>query len=161
MGLSRPSRKAFETIAFATVSTSAAEAQELRFLRKSDAITVNRDLVLRDAKADALKLAQAREAGQWQPGEPAMLLLPGPGARMVLEQQVENLLLVGKISEHDAVVARQLARVVTGGETSPITPLTEQQVLDLEREAFLSLLGTEKTRERMQAFLMTGKPLRN
>ena len=156
-----PARKAFETIAFATVSTSAAEAQELRFLRKSDAITVNRDLVLRDAKADALKLAQAREAGEWQPGQPAMLLLPGPGARMVLEQQVENLLLVGKISEHDAVVARQLARVVTGGETSPITPLTEQQVLDLEREAFLSLLGTEKTRERMQAFLMTGKPLRN
>ena len=90
-----------------------------------------------------------------------MLLLPGAGARMVLEQQVENLLLVGKISEHDAVVARQLARVVTGDETSPITPLTEQQVLDLEREAFLSLLGTEKTRERMQAFLMTGKPLRN
>ena len=156
-----PARKVFETIAFATVSTSAAEAQELRFLRKSDAITVNRDLVLRDAKADALKLAQAREAGEWQPGQPAMLLLPGPGARMVLEQQVENLLLVGKISEHDAVVARQLARVVTGGETSPITPLTEQQVLDLEREAFLSLLGTEKTRERMQAFLMTGKPLRN
>jgi 3-hydroxyacyl-CoA dehydrogenase len=156
-----PARKAFETIAFATVSTSAAEAQELRFLRKSDAITVNRDLVLRDAKADALKLAQAREAGEWQPGQPAMLLLPGPGARMVLEQQVENLLLVGKISEHDAVVARQLARVVTGGETSPITPLTEQQVLDLEREAFLSLLRTEKTRERMQAFLMTGKPLRN
>jgi 3-hydroxyacyl-CoA dehydrogenase len=156
-----PARKVFETIAFATVSTSAAEAQELRFLRKSDAITVNRDLVLRDAKADALKLAQAREAGEWQPGQPAMLLLPGPGARMVLEQQVENLLLVGKISEHDAVVARQLARVVTGGETSPITPLTEQQVLDLEREAFLSLLRTEKTRERMQAFLMTGKPLRN
>jgi 3-hydroxyacyl-CoA dehydrogenase len=156
-----PARKVFETIAFATVSTSAAEAQELRFLRKSDAITVNRDLVLRDAKADALKLAQARAAGAWQPGQPAMLLLPGPGARMVLEQQVENLLLVGKISEHDAVVARQLARVVTGGETSPITPLTEQQVLDLEREAFLSLLGTEKTRERMQAFLMTGKPLRN
>jgi 3-hydroxyacyl-CoA dehydrogenase len=90
-----------------------------------------------------------------------MLLLPGPGARLVLEQQVENLLLVGKISEHDAVVASQLARVVTGGETSPITPLTEQQVLDLEREAFLSLLGTEKTQDRMQAFLMSGKPLRN
>jgi 3-hydroxyacyl-CoA dehydrogenase len=156
-----PSRKTFETIAFATVSASAAEAQELRFLRKSDAITVNRDLVLRDAKADALKLAQAREAGQWQPAQPAMLLLPGPGARLVLEQQVENLLLVGKISEHDAVVAGQLARVVTGGETSPIAPLTEQQVLDLEREAFLSLLGTEKTQDRMQAFLMSGKPLRN
>ena len=156
-----PSRKVFETVAFATVSTSAAEAQDLRFLRKSDAITVNRDLLLRDAKADALRLAQASAGGQWRPPEPALFILPGSGARMVLEQQVDNLLLVGKISEHDAVVARHLARVATGGECSPITPLTEQQVLDLEREAFLSLLGTEKTLERMQAFLMTGKPLRN
>ncbi len=156
-----PSRRAFETIAFATVSTSAAEAQELRFLRKSDAITVNRDLLLRDAKADALRLANAREAGTWQPAQPPMLLLPGPGARLVLEQQIDNLLLTGKVSEHDAVVGRHLARVVTGGECSPVTPVTEQHVLDLEREAFLSLAGTEKSQDRMQAILMTGKPLRN
>jgi 3-hydroxyacyl-CoA dehydrogenase len=156
-----PSRRAFETIAFATVSTSAAEAQELRFLRKSDAITVNRDLLLRDAKADALRLAGARESGKWQPARPPMLLLPGPGARLVLEQQIENLLLTGKVSEHDAVVGRYLARVVTGGECSPVTPVTEQYVLDLEREAFLSLAGMEKSQDRMQAILMTGKPLRN
>jgi 3-hydroxyacyl-CoA dehydrogenase len=80
---------------------------------------------------------------------------------MVLEQQIDNLLLMGKVSEHDAVVGRQLARVLTGGECSPITPITEQQVLDLEREAFLSLCGMEKTQDRMQAILMTGKPLRN
>lgn len=79
----------------------------------------------------------------------------------MLEQQIENMLLIGNISEHDAVVGRHLARVVTGGECSPITPLQEQQVLDLEREAFLSLCGMEKTQERMQAILMTGKPLRN
>src|SRR6266487_533578 len=156
-----PSRRAFETIAFASVSTSAAEAQELRFLRTSDAITVNRDLLLRDAKADALRLANAREAGTWQPAQPPMLLLPGPGARLVLEQQIDNLLLTGKISEHDAVVGRHLARVVTGGECSPVTPVTEQHVLDLEREAFLSLAGTEKSQDRMQAILMRGKPLRN
>jgi 3-hydroxyacyl-CoA dehydrogenase len=156
-----PSRRAFETIAFATVSTSAAEAQELRFLRKSDAITVNRDLLLRDAKADALNLASAREAGKWQPAQPSMLLLPGPGARLVLEQQLENLLLTGKISEHDVVVGSHLARVITGGECSPVTPVKEQYVLDLEREAFLSLAGTEKSQDRMQAILMTGKPLRN
>jgi 3-hydroxyacyl-CoA dehydrogenase len=156
-----PSRRAFETIAVATVSTSAAEAQELRFLRKSDAITVNRDLLLRDAKADALRLAGAREAGTWQPAQPPMLLLPGPGARMVLEQQIENLLLTGKVSEHDAVVGRHLARVVTGGECSPVTPVTEQYVLDLEREAFLSLAGMEKSQDRMQSILMTGKLLRN
>jgi 3-hydroxyacyl-CoA dehydrogenase len=156
-----PSRRAFETIAFATVSTSAAEAQELRFLRKSDAITVNRDLLLRDAKTDALRLAEAREAGTWQPAQPPMLLLPGSGARMVLEQQIENLLLRGKVSEHDAVVGRHLARVVTGGECSPVTPVTEQYVLDLEREAFLSLAGMEKSQDRMQSILMTGKLLRN
>lgn len=156
-----PSRKAFEIISFATVSTSAAEAQQYRFLRKTDAITVNRDLLLRDAKADAIKLAEAKAAGQWQPPEPQMLLLPGPGARLVLEQQIDNMLLLGKISEHDAVIGRKLAYVLTGGETSPVTPLTEQQVLDLEREAFLSLCGMEKTQERMQSILMTGKPLRN
>ncbi len=156
-----PVRKAFETIAFATVSTSAVEAQELRFLRKTDAITVNRDLLFRDAKADAIKLAEARATGQWQPPKPQQLLLPGAGARLVLEQQIEGFLLTGAISEHDAVVARHLARVLTGGDCSPITPLTEQQVLDLEREAFLSLCGTEKTQERIQNFLMTGKPLRN
>ncbi len=156
-----PSRRAFETIAFATVSTSAAEAQELRFLRKSDAITVNRDLLLRDAKADALRLADAREAGEWRPAQPPMLLLPGPGARLVLEQQIETLLLTGKVSEHDAVIGRHLARVVTGGECSPVIPVTEQHVLDLEREAFLALAGMEKSQDRMQAILMSGKPLRN
>jgi 3-hydroxyacyl-CoA dehydrogenase len=156
-----PSRRAFEIIAVATVSTSAVEAQELRFLRKSDAITVNRDLLLRDAKTDALRLAGAKEAGTWQPAQPTLMILPGPGARMVLEQQIDNLLLMGKVSEHDAVVGRQLARVLTGGECSPITPITEQQVLDLEREAFLSLCGMEKTQDRIQAILMTGKPLRN
>jgi len=80
---------------------------------------------------------------------------------MVLEQQIDNMLLTEKISEHDGVIARHLARVLTGGDCSPIVPLTEQQILDLEREAFLSLCGMEKTQERMQAILMTGKPLRN
>src|SRR6266571_1080838 len=156
-----PSRRAFEIIAFATISTSAAEAQELRFLRKSDAITINRDLLLRDAKADAIRLAEEHEAGQWQPAQAQLLLLPGPGARLVLEQQIENLLLTGKVSEHDAIIGRHLAHILTGGECSPVTPITEQQVLDLEREAFLSLCGMEKSQDRMQAILMTGKPLRN
>jgi 3-hydroxyacyl-CoA dehydrogenase len=156
-----PSRKAFETIAVATVSTSAKEAQSLRFLRKTDAVTVNRDLLLRDAKADALGLAEAREAGKWQTPQPPLLLLPGSGARLVLEAQIDGLLQLGQVSNHDAVVGRELARVLTGGECSPITPLTEQQVLDLEREAFLKLSGMEKTQERMQAILTTGKPLRN
>jgi 3-hydroxyacyl-CoA dehydrogenase len=156
-----PVRKAFETIAVATVSTSAVEAQELRFLRKTDAITINRDLLLRDAKADAIKLAEAQVTGKWKPAQPQMLLLPGVGARLVLEQQVDNLLFTEKISEHDAVIARQLARVLTGGECSPLEPVTEQYVLDLEREAFLKLCGMPKTQARMESVLMTGKPLRN
>ncbi|MDQ2884500.1 MAG: 3-hydroxyacyl-CoA dehydrogenase/enoyl-CoA hydratase family protein [Chloroflexota bacterium] len=156
-----PVRRAFETIAVATVSTSAVEAQELRFLRKSDVITVNRDLLLRDAKADAIKLADAQAGGKWQPAQPQQLLLPGVGARLVLEQQVEGMLSMGRISAHDALVAGHLARVLTGGDCSPVEPVTEQYVLDLEREAFLALCATEKTQERMQAILMTGKPLRN
>jgi 3-hydroxyacyl-CoA dehydrogenase len=155
------SRRAFETIAVATVSTSAVEAQELRFLRKTDAITVNRDLLLRDAKADAIKLAEAKEAGTWQPVQPQMLLLPGAGARLVLEQQIEGLALTRKVSKHDAIIGSHLARVLTGGDCSPITPVTEQYVLDLEREAFLSLSGMEKTQDRMQSILQAGKPLRN
>lgn len=151
----------FGIIAMATVSTSAIEAQELRFLQKTDVITINHDLLLRDAKADAIKLAEAQAAGTWQPPQPSSLLLPGPSGRLILEQQVENMLLTNKISEHDAEIGRHLARVITGGNCSPITPVTEQDVLDLEREAFLSLCGMEKTRERIQAVLTTGKPLRN
>jgi 3-hydroxyacyl-CoA dehydrogenase len=156
-----PVRKAFETIAVATVSTSAVEAQELRFLRKSDAITVNRDLLLRDAKADALRLADAQDAGKWKPAQPQVLLLPGAGARLVLEQQVDNLLFTEKVSEHDAVIARLLAYVLSGGNCSPVIPVTEQYVLDLEREAFLKLCGMGKTQARMESILMTGKALRN
>lgn len=154
-------RKAFEIIAVATTSTSAVDAQEYRFLRKSDRITVNRDLLLRDAKADAIELAEAKAAGRWQPPVPQQMLLPGTGARLVLEQQIDNMLLTGKVSEHDAVIGRHLARILTGGDCSPITPVSEQYVLDLEREAFLSLCGLEKTQERMQSILMSGKILRN
>jgi 3-hydroxyacyl-CoA dehydrogenase len=160
-GAFNAARRAFEIIASATVSTSALEAQDLRFLRKTDAITLNRDLLLRDAKADAIKLAEAQAVGKWQPAQPQMLLLPGAAPRLVLEQQVENMRLTGKITEHDALIGNHLARIVTGGNCSPATPVTEQYVLDLEREAFLSLCGAEKTQERMQAILTGGKPLRN
>jgi 3-hydroxyacyl-CoA dehydrogenase len=154
-------RRIFGIIAMATVSTSALEAQELRFLQKTDAITINRDFLLHDAKADAIKLAEAQAAGMWQPPQPSMFLLPGASGRLILEQQIENMLLTNKISEHDAEIGRHLARVITGGNCSPMTPVTEQYVLDLEREAFLSLCGMEKTHQRIQAILTTGKPLRN
>jgi 3-hydroxyacyl-CoA dehydrogenase len=155
------SRHAFEIISLATVSTSAVEAQEYRFLRRSDRITLDRDRLLRDAKADALALADARDKGEWRKPEPVTYRLPGTGGRLVFEQQLEGLRLAGKISDHDVVVAGKLAWVLTGGETSPVRELTEQDILDLEREAFLSLCGMPKTQERMQHLLTTGKPLRN
>ncbi len=156
-----PVRRAFELIATATVSTSAAEAQEYRFMRTEDAITLDRERLLTDAKADALALAEAKARGEWQPPTPPTFHLPGPGARAVLEEQARSLYLQGKATEHDLVVASQVARVLTGGETSFLREMSEQDVLDLEREGFLSLLGTEKTQERIAYTLQTGKPLRN
>jgi 3-hydroxyacyl-CoA dehydrogenase len=152
-----PVRAAFETIALATVSTSAEEARRLRFLRPDDPVTLDRERLLADARADAVALA---ESG-YVPPEPPLLLLPGEGGRLALEQQIAGYRRLGTISEHDAVVAGKLAYVLTGGDASPITPVTEQHVLDLEREAFLSLCGMPKTQARMQALLQTGKPLRN
>jgi 3-hydroxyacyl-CoA dehydrogenase len=155
------SRHVFEIVAVATVATSAFNAQTLGFLRKVDAVTLDRERLLADAKSDALALAEQRDRGEWQPPALPTLRLPGPGGRLVLEQQVENLRLQGKVSEHDALVASKLAYVLTGGDISPLDQVTEQHVLDLEREAFLSLCGTEKTQQRMEAILTTGKPLSN
>lgn len=156
-----PARHAFEIIAVATVATSAYDAQNYRFLGKGDAITLDRDRLLADAKADALALAAAKARGEWRPPEPPTFRLPGAGGRLVLEQVADGLRRQGKASEHDVLVAGKLAYVLTGGNCSPLDTLSEQDILDLEREAFLSLCGTEKTQDRMAALLTTGKPLRN
>ncbi|MDB5059952.1 MAG: 3-hydroxyacyl-CoA dehydrogenase/enoyl-CoA hydratase family protein, partial [Chloroflexi bacterium] len=150
-------RAAFEIIAVAKVSTSAEEARDMRFLRSDDPVSLDRERLLGDARADALALA---EAGYIPPERPT-LRLPGEGGRLVLEQQVDGFLATGAISDHDAIVAGKLAYVLTGGPASPIVPVSEQDVLDLEREAFLSLCGMPKTQARMSALLQTGKPLRN
>ncbi|WIG57282.1 MAG: 3-hydroxyacyl-CoA dehydrogenase/enoyl-CoA hydratase family protein [Ktedonobacterales bacterium] len=155
------SRHAFEIIAVATVATSAFDAQQYGFLRTSDNVTLDRERLLADAKDDALALADARDRGEWRPVTPSTFHLPGAGGRLVLEQVADNLRLQGKASEHDAVIAGKLAYVLTGGDCSPLDELTEQRILDLEREAFLSLCGMPKTQERIEAILKTGKPLRN
>lgn len=90
-----------------------------------------------------------------------MIRPAGVGAQLAMEQQVDNLRLLGRISAHDAVVSGKLAYVLTGGEHAPVETLTEQDILDLEREAFLSLCGTPATQARMEHTLKTGKPLRN
>jgi 3-hydroxyacyl-CoA dehydrogenase len=154
-------RHAFELVAVATVSTSAAEAQSYGFLRRTDAVTLDRERLLADAKADALGLADKKDRGEWQPPTPPTFRLPGAGGRLVLEQVADNLRLQGKASEHDQVVASKLAYVLTGGTTTPLDELSEQDILNLEREAFLSLCGMPKTQQRMEHLLKTGKPLRN
>src|SRR5581483_2727950 len=147
-------RQIAEVIAYATVATSAAGARRYGFLRPTDGITLDRERLLADAKADAIALA---ESG-YQPPEPATIRLPGPGGRLVLEQQLEGLYQTGKISEHDFAVGRKLSYVLTGGECSPLEDVTEQRLLGLEREAFVSLCGMPNTLERIQYTLNTGKP---
>lgn len=156
-----PARHAFEIIAVATVATSAEDARQYGFLKKTDAVTLDRERLLEDAKADAIALAEAKARGEWKVLEAPTFRPAGAGARLVLEQVVDNLRLQGKATEHDAVVAGKLARVLTGGDHSPLETLTEQDILDLEREAFLSLCGMPATQARMDHMLKTGKPLRN
>jgi 3-hydroxyacyl-CoA dehydrogenase len=154
-------RQTFETIATATVATSAYDAMRYGFLRPTDNVTWDRERLLADAKSDALALAEAKARGAWRPPDPPTFRLPGVGGRLVLEQVAEGLRLQGKASEHDVLVASKLAYVLTGGECSPLDVQSEQDILDLERAAFLSLCGTEKTQARMEAFLTTGGVLRN
>ncbi len=155
------SRHVFELVAMATVSTSAREAQGYRFLRKTDRLSFDRERLLTDAKADAVELAEMAARGDWKKPEPATFQLGGSGMRLVLKQVVDNLRLQGKASEHDVLVSDKLAMVLTGGDCQPGQVLTEQDILDLEREAFVSLIGTQKTQDRIAYTLSTGKPLRN
>ncbi|MFB5083114.1 3-hydroxyacyl-CoA dehydrogenase/enoyl-CoA hydratase family protein [Symbiobacterium thermophilum] len=147
----------FETIATAKVATSAREAQEMGYLRKSDVIVVNKDHQLYEAKRVVLAL----EAAGYRPPEPALIPAAGPEGRAVLELGAYGMFMGGWATEHELFIARKLAYVLTGGNVPAGTLVTEQYLLDLEREAFLSLLGTKKTQERMAHLLKTGKPLRN
>lgn len=148
--------KVFETVSTAKVSKSAAEAKELMFLRPSDGITMNRDRLLADAKARALALVE----GYAPPPKPEFRL-PGAGGRTALDLAVDGFHKQGKATDHDVTVAGQLAFVLSGGEADLVDVLSEQQVLDLERAAFLRLLKTPQTLARVEHMLETGKPLRN
>lgn len=150
--------KVFETVALAKVSTSAAEAQELGFLKPTDGISMNRDRLLADAKKVALKLAR-----DYTPPEPPEgIVLPGASGATALSLQVRDLDLKGMVTPHDKVVVTELASVLTGGpEGDPMKPVGEQGLLDLERHAFGALIRETRTRERIEHLLNTGKPLRN
>lgn len=146
----------FETIAMAKVAKSAMEAKDLLFLRAEDGITMNRDRLLADAKAKALALA-----ADYTPPQPATVSLPGPTARAALGLAVGELQRQGKATQYDGTVAGALAEVLSGGDTDIVDELTEDQLLALERRAFMTLLRNSKTLARMEHMLETGKPLRN
>ena len=151
-------KKAFETIATAKVSTSAHEARGLRFLSSSDRITMNRERVLSDAKARALELARA---GYEPPVTRTDIPAPGENILAALKMGVHLMRQGDYISDHEQKLGTKIAEVLCGGNITPGTPVSEQYLLDLEREAFKSLCGEKKTQERIQFTLKTGKTLRN
>ncbi|MBY0503742.1 MAG: 3-hydroxyacyl-CoA dehydrogenase/enoyl-CoA hydratase family protein [Bryobacteraceae bacterium] len=150
-------RKVFETIGLAKVSTSAADAQQLGLLHKLDGISMNHDRLIDDAKSLALSLVPA-----YSPGSPRTdIQLSGEAGYSRLKLGLWSMRQGGYATDHDVVVGEKLARVLTGGPLTGAPVVSEQQMLDFEREAFLSLLGHRATQQRMAHMLKTGKPLRN
>jgi len=151
-------KRAFETIAMAQISTSAAEAQNLGLLLDSDEITMNRDRVLSDAKLRALELVVA---GYRPPLPRNDIPAPGEGILAALKLGVHLMRQGEFITDHEVKIATKIAEVICGGNLTPGTPVSEQYILDLEREGFKSLCGEKKSQERIAHTLKTGKPLRN
>jgi 3-hydroxyacyl-CoA dehydrogenase len=151
-------KRAFETMALAKVATSAEEARALGFLLAEDSISMNQDRLIADAKKEVLALAAT---GYVAPQPRTDILALGNPALATLKLGIHQMKRAGYISDHDAEIGTQLARILTGGDLNHPTRVSEQYLLDLEREAFLSLIGTRKTQERMAHMLKTGKPLRN
>ncbi len=148
----------FETVAMAKVSSSAFEARSMRLLDESDGVTMNRDRLLFDAKNAALALS---EAGYRAPAGRTDIPAPGESVLATLKLGVYFMREGEFISDHDVKVANKLATVLAGGGVTAGVPISEEYLLDLEREAFLSLCGEPKTQERIAYTLKTGKPLRN
>lgn len=150
-------REAFETIAYAKVSTSALEAKKLGYLREYDSISMNKDFLIHDAKKIALAMV---EEGYKPPLPPEIIAL---GKQLYANFLVAIYLMreANYITEYEAHIGRKLAYVMSGGDLTSPQVVSEQYILDLEREAFLSLCGEKKTQERMQYILKYGKPLRN
>ena len=147
----------FKNIALAKVATSADEAKHLGFFRKTDGVSFDRARQLTEAKARAIGLAQAGH----HPPIPRAHVLPGESGIATLRVMVDTLVAGGYASEHDAKIATKLAEVLCGGAGGAAREVTEEEILELEREAFVSLCGEPKSQERMQFMLMNNKPLRN
>jgi len=148
--------KAFENIAMAKVATSAVEAMELGYVRKTDNISMNRDQQIWDAKQVVLGLSKF-----YRKSAPALIPVMGENLRGMCSSVVYNMRQGNFISDYDVHIAGKLAYILSGGDCPEGTLVTEQEILDLEKEAFLSLCGEQKTQDRIMHLLNTGKPLRN
>jgi len=151
-------KRAFETIALAKVATSAEEGRALGFLAADDTVSMNADRLLADAKKEVLSLAAS---GYIAPQQRTDILALGLPALSTLKLGIHQMKRAGYISDHDAEIGVRLAQILTGGDLNHATRVSEQHLLDLEREAFLSLVSQRKTQERLGHMLKTGKPLRN
>jgi 3-hydroxyacyl-CoA dehydrogenase len=150
-------KQTFMAIGLAKICTSAEEARENKILRAQDGVTLRRENLFHDAKQIVLGMYKAG----YRRERPATFRLPGMSGAAMFEWFVFNLKAGKQASDHDEKVMRHLARILCGGDTAQYAPVSEQHILDLEREAFMSLCGEQKTQERMQYMLMNNKPLRN
>ena len=158
MGAFQKIQKTFETVGFAKVATSADEAKHLGYLKKDDTVVLNRDHLIQTAKNKALELADGYEPPTYRDN----LKLPGAGGRTAMSMALKGFKMQGKISEHDMFIGEKLAYVMTGGDKAGLTKtVDEQYILDIEREAFISLGGEKLTQDRISYMLKKGKPLRN
>ena len=149
--------KIFEMVAMAKASTSGHEAIRMGYGRSGDTVVMNQDYRIYEAKQAVLAMDRAG----YVPPQPGKARVVGRDGRAVLQMGAIDMKRSGYISDHDLLIAKKLAHILTGGDVPAGTVVSEQHLLDLEREAFLSLLGEVKTQQRMQHMLAKGKPLRN
>lgn len=150
-------KKVFLQIGMAKVATSAEEARAAGFLTAADGISLNGDFALSDAKARVIGM---HDAG-FRPPRPTLFRLPGRSGAATIDMMLYDMEVNGTVSAHDRLIARKLASVLSGGDCAPGSLVTEDRLLELEAEAFLSLCGEEKTQDRLGFMLQNGKPLRN
>jgi len=155
--LTQPTRAVFQRIATAKVSNSAAEARQWRYVSSENGITMNRDRLLAEAKQAAVALA----ASAYEPPEPTEILVGGRGVRAALELGAWMMRQAEWASDYDVFIAKKLAHVLAGGDLTQASYVSEDYLIGLEREAFLSLCGEKRSQQRMEHILKKGKPLRN
>jgi len=149
-------RSIFQNVGTAKVATSAQEAKDMNFLRLGDKITMNRERLLHDAKELCIKMVDNYEVSS-----PKEHYLPGPSGKAALDLAVDDLVKAGHATLHDVVVTKELSYILSGGDTDPTETVSDEKILEMEREGILRLMRTEGTMDRVEHMLTTGRPLRN